>query len=65
MEYTFKQDPSHQFTAEELVEQVTINNLSYFAPGTGYHYSNTGYTILSEIIARVYSAQTGEDKTYA
>ena len=65
VEYTFKQDPSHQFTAEELVEQVTINNLSYFAPGTGYHYSNTGYTILSEIIARVYSAQTGEDKTYA
>ena len=33
VEYTFKQGPSHQFTAEELVEQVTINNLSYFAPG--------------------------------
>ncbi len=63
--YTFESDPSHQFTAEELVNQVTINELSYFTPGTDHHYSNTGYTILSEIIARVYSAQAKNDKTYA
>ncbi len=65
VEYTFSLDPSHQFTAEELVNQVTINDLYYFPPGTDHHYSNTGYTILSEIIARVYSAQAKNDKTYA
>jgi len=65
VEYTFNLDPTHQFTSEELVEQVTINELSYFAPGTDYHYSNTGYTILSEIVARVYSSQIRTDKTYA
>jgi len=62
VEYTFILDPTHQFTIDELVEQVTINNLSYFAPGTDYHYSNTGYSILAEIIARVYSAQIKTDK---
>lgn len=65
VEFTFQNDPTHQFSSEELVEQVVINNLSYFAPGTDYHYSNTGYTILSEIIARVYSARMGVTKTYA
>jgi len=65
VEYTFLLDPTHQFTSEELVEQVTINNLSYFAPGTGYHYSNTGFTILSEIIAKIYTAHMGVDVTYA
>ncbi|MDO9578060.1 MAG: serine hydrolase domain-containing protein [Candidatus Cloacimonadales bacterium] len=65
VEFMYTQDPAHQFTSEELVEQVTINNLSYFAPGTDYHYSNTGFTILSEIIARVYTARMGVDKTYA
>ncbi len=63
--YIFEADPSHQFTSEELVNQVTINDLYYFAPGTDHHYSNTGYTILSEIIARVYSAQAKDDKTFA
>ena len=65
VEFTYLNDPTHQFTSEELVEQVTLNDLSYFAPGTDYHYSNTGYTILSEIIARVYTAQMGVEKTYA
>jgi len=58
-------DPSHQFSADELVGQLTLLNLSYFAPRTGNHYSNTGYTILSEIIARVYSARAGTSKTYS
>ena len=65
VEYTFNLDPTHQFTVEELVEQVTINELSYFPPGTDHHYSNTGYSILSEIIARVYTAHIRNDKTYA
>ena len=57
-------DPTHQFTTEEMVRQLILNQLSYFAPGTGYHYSNTGYSILSYIIARVYSGRSGLTKTY-
>lgn len=63
--FIFSADPTHQFTSEELVNQVTINDLYYFTPGTDHHYSNTGYTILSEIIARTYSAHTKNEKTYA
>jgi len=65
IQFMYDADSAHQFTVAEMVDQLVINNLSYFKPDSGYHYSNTGYTILSEIIARVYSAQTGEDKTYA
>jgi D-alanyl-D-alanine carboxypeptidase len=57
-------DPTHQFTTEEMIHQLIINNLSYFAPGTGYHYSNTGYAILGKIIERVYSVKSGSAKTY-
>lgn len=62
--WTLEQDPNHQFNATEMVEQVALNNLSYFAPGTGYHYSNTGYTMLGEIVSRVYSHRAGSPKTY-
>jgi len=60
-------DPYHQFSADELVGQLVAHpDLYYFEPGTGVpHYSNTGYTILSEIIARVYSARAGSAKTYS
>ncbi len=60
-----EQNPDHQFSSTELVEQITIHNLSYFTPGSvDYQYSDTGYTILSEIIARVYSHHSGTQKTY-
>lgn len=55
-------EPNHQFTAEEMVNQVTINNLSYFEPGTGQHYSNTGYAIAGEIVGRIYSFHAGTAK---
>lgn len=42
----------HTFTFDELVGVVAANQLSYFAPGAGYHYSNTGYSILGKIIER-------------
>ena len=58
-------DPFHQFSAEELVGVDAAKQLSYFKPGEGYHYSNTGYTILGEIIARVYSFKSGKNKSYA
>lgn len=60
-----KSDPTHQFTTAEMVKVVTEKNLSYFKPGEGYHYSNTGYSILAEIIKRVYTAKAGSNKTYA
>lgn len=61
-----EQQPNHPFTASELVGQASAHNLSYFPPGTAnHHYSNTGYTILSEIIARVYSHRSNSAKTYA
>lgn len=63
--YQLALNPNHQFSAEELVEQAATHNLSFFKPGTGYHYSNTGYTILAEIISRVYSVHAGQKKTSA
>ena len=61
--YKLSKDPSHTFSAEELVGQAAKHKLSYFEPGKGYHYSNTGYTLLGEIIARVYSLQCGSRKS--
>ncbi|HEY0109380.1 MAG TPA: serine hydrolase domain-containing protein [Fibrella sp.] len=58
-------DPTHQFSTEEMVYQLTINKLSYGPPGTVYHYSNTGMSMLGEIIKRVYSARSGSAKTYS
>lgn len=58
-------DPDHTFTSEELVSQVSQRNLSYFAPGEGHHYSNTGYTMLSEIVSRVYTQHAGQHRTWA
>ncbi|MBU2555161.1 MAG: beta-lactamase family protein [Bacteroidetes bacterium] len=55
-------EPNHQFTAEEMVNQLTINQLSYFEPGTGQHYSNTGYAIAGEIVGRIYSFHAGTTK---
>lgn len=65
VDFILSRDPNHQFTSSELVNQLTLHNLNYFAPGEGYHYSNTGYTILSEIIARVYSFRSGSAKIFS
>jgi len=43
----------HTFTFDELVSVVASNGLTYGAPDTFYHYSNTGYSILGKIIERV------------
>ncbi len=64
-DYMTFRNPAHQFELKDLVEQAAKNKLSYFPPGNGYHYSNTGYTILSEIIQRVYSFNSGSKKMYA
>lgn len=54
-------EPDHQFTATELVNQIAINNLYYFEPGQSKQYSNTGYTIVGELIGRVYSSHKGSE----
>ncbi|TKK65960.1 serine hydrolase [Ilyomonas limi] len=64
-DYVMALDSMHQFTTDEMVNVLAQNkNLVYFTPGNGYHYSNTGYSILAKIIARVYSFKAGADKTY-
>lgn len=63
-DFMIQQNPNHQFSAAELANVLTQKNISYWAPDQGYHYSNTGYTLLGEIIARVYSQRTGSIKTY-
>ena len=62
--YTQAADPMHQFTAEELISQLTIHQLAYHPPNNQFHYSNTGYTMLGYIIARVYSIRSNSTKTY-
>jgi D-alanyl-D-alanine carboxypeptidase len=51
--YVLAGDPNHQFSPDEFVGVDATCQLSLFVPGTGYHYSNTGYSILATIIERV------------
>ena len=46
-------DHYHQFSFSEMVSVAAKCHLSSFQPGTDYHYSNTGYSLLGEIIERV------------
>ena len=65
VDWMLKQNPDHQFTIAEQVRQDAIHQLSYFAPGTDYHYSDTGYTLLAEIIGRVYTDHSETEKNYS
>jgi D-alanyl-D-alanine carboxypeptidase len=51
--YKMTTNASHTFNFDELVQVVSETGLSYFTPRSGYHYSNTGYSILGKIIERV------------
>lgn len=53
LDYMENKDKKHTFTFDELVGVVAQNKLSFFVPGTSYHYSDTGYSILGKIIERV------------
>ncbi|MCK9574017.1 MAG: beta-lactamase family protein [Candidatus Omnitrophica bacterium] len=53
IDYIEKKDSSHTFTFDELVGVNASNHLSFFKPGTAYHYSDTGYSMLGKIIERV------------
>jgi D-alanyl-D-alanine carboxypeptidase len=53
LDYIMEEDEAHTFTFDELIQVLVETQLYYFEPGTDYHYSNTGYTILGKIIERV------------
>jgi D-alanyl-D-alanine carboxypeptidase len=53
LEYVMEQTPDYTFTPRELISVVAATEMSYFEPGTAYHYSNTGYSVLAVIIERV------------
>lgn len=60
LEYVLAKDPEHTFTFDELIGINARNHLSYFKPGSSYHYSDTGYSILGKIIERVSGKSYGE-----
>jgi D-alanyl-D-alanine carboxypeptidase len=49
-------DPQRTWTPLELVDEGLARGSPYFAPGTGFRYSDTGYVLLGLIVERV----TGE-----
>jgi len=53
LRYMEQYDPNHTFTFDELTGVVARNQLSFFRPGSAYHYSDTGYSMLGKIIERV------------
>ncbi|MDD5627653.1 MAG: serine hydrolase [Elusimicrobia bacterium] len=48
-----EEDPDHDWIAGEQAVAVAEHKLSSFPPGADYHYSDTGYTILAQIVERV------------
>lgn len=53
-------DPSHDWSAAETVTYA-YGQEAYFAPGEGYYYSNTNYTLLEMIIEAVTGESLGEN----
>ena len=53
IDYMLMKDLDHTFHFDDLVGVLARTGVSYFTPGSGYHYSNTGYSILGWIIERV------------
>jgi D-alanyl-D-alanine carboxypeptidase len=45
-------DPMHRWTRLEQVRAAVEWGRPHFAPGAGYHYSDTGYVLLGEMIER-------------
>lgn len=45
--------PDWQISDEEVLAIVTSQTQTYFAPGSAYRYSNTGYVLLALVVERV------------
>ncbi|MCU0640806.1 MAG: beta-lactamase family protein [Candidatus Margulisbacteria bacterium] len=58
--YTELASAEHTYTFDELVSVDATSQLSYFAPDTSFHYSDTGYSLLGKIIERVSGKSYGE-----
>ena len=46
-------DMLHTFTYEEFASIISKHHLTYFSPGSAYHYSDIGYNLLGLVIERV------------
>lgn len=46
-------DPKHRWTRMEQVQSALKWGKPHFEPGKGYHYSDTGYVLLGEMIERL------------
>jgi D-alanyl-D-alanine carboxypeptidase len=47
------QRPFHRWTREEQIARAMAWGVPQFEPGEGYHYSDTGYILLGEILERL------------
>lgn len=53
-------NPKKVWTADEVVELAYKHKPNtYFSPGKGWHYSNTGYIIAGQLIQEIYRKATG------
>jgi len=52
MRYIFAH-PHHQWEPSQLIDIAIKEGKPYFKPGEGYHYSDTGYILLGQIIEKV------------
>lgn len=53
VDWQVAQDAHHSFTKPELIGVLAATQVSNAAPGSGYRYSDTHYTLLGEIVERV------------
>lgn len=58
--YILPQDFEHTVTFDELAGVIASNQLSIAPPGTGYSYSDTGYSLLGKIIEHVSGESFGD-----
>jgi D-alanyl-D-alanine carboxypeptidase len=63
-DFMINDDFSHIFSTTEMISEISNNNLTYSEANSNFKINGTNYIILSEIISRIYSAHTGELKTY-
>jgi D-alanyl-D-alanine carboxypeptidase len=53
VDWRVAQDAHHSFTKSELIGALAECQVANSEPGNGYHYSDTHYTILGEIVERI------------
>jgi D-alanyl-D-alanine carboxypeptidase len=53
-------NPKHRWTRMEQVQNAVKWGKPYFEPGKGYHYSDTGYVLLGEIVERLSGKSLGQ-----